>query len=439
MRILIIIFVVTFKIPNCFLAQTFNSNLSVALQNTLDSFQTTYNLKGISASVYIPIQGHWQGVTGVSHTGVPITPETCFGIASNTKLFTGVLVLKLAENGLLSLDDSLHQYLPNFNNIDSNITIRQLLNHTSGLSDVNIPGYADSMLKDPNRIFTPTEIISWVGPPLSAPGEQWYYCNTNYLLAGLIAESVGQTNFSQLLRNNILNPLQLDSTYLAVYESLPLFIAHPWQGGLDFSATPRTSINSAAWSAGAMYSNSSELVQWYKSLMNGEIINQNSLAEMTTFVGSGSYGIGISKVTINGRIIWQHGGTIWGGYNSFMMYDVESGSVICVLINQLPAQAFQVAIKLLDAIAPYTIANVDVNDALSLEIFPNPAHDNLQVDIKKSGHISYKITSNSGIKLLEGTLTQVENVVSLSDLHNGVYFITLKDNDRQATYKLIKN
>ena len=173
--------------------------------------------------------------------------------------------------------------------------------------------------------------------------------------------------------------------------------------------------------------------------MNGEIINQNSLAEMTTFVGSGSYGIGISKVTINGRIIWQHGGTIWGGYNSFMMYDVESGSVICVLINQLPAQAFQVAIKLLDAIAPHTIANEDVNDELSLEIYPNPVHDNLQVDVKQSEHISYKITSNSGIKLLEGTLTQIENVVSLSALHNGVYFITLGDNDRQATYKVIKN
>jgi len=77
--------------------------------------------------------GTWKGVTGISHTGTPITSDMLFGIVSNTKLFTGVLLLKLAENNMIHLNDSLHQYLPTFNNIDSNITIRQLLNHTTRL------------------------------------------------------------------------------------------------------------------------------------------------------------------------------------------------------------------------------------------------------------------------------------------------------------------
>jgi len=419
-------------------AQSFDPNLSADLQYTIDSFRTAYNLKGISASVYVPNQGTWQGVTGESHSGVPITPQTGFGIASNTKLFAGVLLLKLAENGLLSLDDSLHQHLPTFNNVDSSITVRQLLNHTSGLSDVNIPGYADSMLADPNRVFTPTEIISWVGPPLSDPGTDWYYCNTNYLLAGLIAESVTGQSFSQLLRDSILTPLQLDSTYLAVYESSSVVAAHPWQGGMDFSSTPRTSINSAAWSAGAMYSTSGEMAQWYRALMNGEVLNQNSLNEMTTFVGSGSYGVGISESTILGRTIWQHGGTIWGGYNSSMMYDVQSGSVICVLINQLPAQAFQVAIQLLSDLVNNSVS-IEENTAEIIEIYPNPTTEKVQIDLKNADVLPYEVRSKNGMKLLEGIVSKEANEISFSNLAQGTYFITLKSSPKNRLIKVIRN
>ena len=145
-------------------AQTFDPILANELQNKIDSIRTVNNLKGISACVIYPGVGTWKGVTGISHTGFPITSDMEFGIGSNTKLFTGVLLLKLAENNIINLDDSIHQYVPNFNNVNPNITIRQLLNHTSGLADVNnVIGYSDSILSNPNRIFTPTEVMSWVG------------------------------------------------------------------------------------------------------------------------------------------------------------------------------------------------------------------------------------------------------------------------------------
>jgi len=419
-------------------AQSFDPNLSADLQYTIDSFRTAYNLKGISASVYVPNQGTWQGVTGESHIGVPLTPQTGFGIASNTKLFAGVLLLKLAENGLLSLDDSLHQHLPPFNNVNNTITVRQILNHTSGLSDVNIAGYADSMMADPNRVFMPTEIISWIGPPLSAPGTNWNYCNTNYLLAGLIAESVTGQSFSQLLRDSILTPLQLDSTYLDVYETSSVVAAHPWQGGMDFSATPRTSVNSAAWSAGGMYSTSCEMAQWYRALMNGEVLNQNSLNEMTTFVGSGSYGVGISESTILGRTIWQHGGTIWGGYNSSMMYDVQSGSVICVLINQLPAQAFQVAIQLLNDLVSNSVGIPEQNMKI-IEVYPNPTSEKVKIDLKDADVVSYEVKSKNGTTLFEGILTKDENEISLSFLAQGIYFISVKSGSYSEVFKVIRN
>lgn len=150
--------------------QSFPTDLSKTLQKQIDSLRTNNNYRGISACVYSPIHGTWQGVSGFSHAGTPISNGMAFGIASNTKLFTAVMVLKLVENHRLKLDDSLHQYLPSFKNIDTNITIRQLLNHTTGLDDVtNVPGYPDSMMQDPNRVFTATELMGWTGNPCLPP------------------------------------------------------------------------------------------------------------------------------------------------------------------------------------------------------------------------------------------------------------------------------
>jgi D-alanyl-D-alanine carboxypeptidase len=364
-------------------AQPFDPVLAAKLQNTLENMATTNNLKGISACVLYPGVGTWKGVTGLSHAGAPITPEMEFGIASNTKLFTGVLLLKLAENNLLHLDDPISDYLPAFNNVPSAITIRQLLNHTSGLADVtSVPGYPDSVLSNPNRIFSPAEVISWIGPPLFAAGTGWSYCNTNYLLAGMVAESASGRLYGRLLRDSLLAPLQLDSTFLDVYDSIPYTAAHPWQGGIDNNSIPRKALNSAAWAAGAMYSTAGEMARWYQGLMGGQILQPGSLSEMTTFVGSGNYGIGLYETTVLGRTVWQHGGTIWGGYNSSMMYDTASGIVLCVLINQNPGQAFPVARQLLATIINNPVSALETaSEEATLSIHPNPAQDRVEIEL----------------------------------------------------------
>jgi D-alanyl-D-alanine carboxypeptidase len=94
--------------------QTFSPVLSSRLQTKLDSMKTAYNIKGISASVVYPGQGLWQGTNGFSFNNAPITSDMKFGIASNTKLFTAVTLLKLAENNIINIDDSLHEWLPTF-------------------------------------------------------------------------------------------------------------------------------------------------------------------------------------------------------------------------------------------------------------------------------------------------------------------------------------
>tara|TARA_B100001939_G_scaffold158522_1_gene137000 strand:- start:66 stop:1385 length:1320 start_codon:yes stop_codon:yes gene_type:complete len=419
-----------------YFSQVINLSLAEALQDKIDSIQNENNLQGISAAVLIPGEGQWAGVNGFSHNGNPISSDMEFGIASNTKLFTGVLMLKLIENNLFNLDDSIYQFIPSYENIDSTITIRQLLNNTSGLADVtSVEGYPDSILSDPNRMYTASELMTWAGPPSFAPGTGWEYCNTNYLLCGMIAEATTGFSYAQLLRDSILDPLDLDSTFLDVYEIIPYTIAHPWQGGMDNYSIPRTSLNSAAWSAGAMYSTSEEMIHWYDHLFNGDFLNASSFNEMTTFVGSGNYGIGISEVTINGRIVWQHGGTIWGGYNSSMMYDTETGVIICVLINQLPAQAYLVAIQLLQTILNNSDLNQgELNDVNAPFLYPNPTSNIVHIDVEKENLIRMDLLNSKGqiIKIIHAT------EFDISDLPRGLYYVKILTKSKEVSYRLVR-
>lgn len=417
-------------------AQPFDPVLASKLQDAIDSIRTSNNIKGISACVIYPGIGTWKGVSGVSHFGTPINSNMEFGIASNTKLFTGVLMLKLAENGLLSLEDSLHEHLPTFNNIDSNITIRQLLNHTSGVDDVtSVPGYPDSILNDPNRIYTAAELITWAGPPLFAPGTDWNYCNTNYLLAGMIAESVTGQAYGQLLRDSILTPLQLDSTFLDVYDSVLFAAAHPWQNGFNNNSIPRKSLNSAAWAAGAMYSTSGEMAQWYDALMNGQVLIPSSFQELTTFVGSGNYSMGIAETSVINRTVWCHGGSIWGGYSSSMMYDTTDGIIICVLTNQLPAPAFQTSVQLLSTMVnnPVGLAEGLIKTP-SFQVYPNPASDRISIEDPLKLVKEVQIFHPGGQLMCSYDTTEF----SISSLPIGIYFMFVNTASGVYVSKVVK-
>ncbi len=399
-------------------AQRFDPFLSERLQKKLDSLKTAYAITGISASILLPGEDWWKGTTGVSKGTVQIKSDMEFGIASNTKLFTAVTLLKLAEQQILGLDDSLHQWLPQQANIDPNITIRQLLNHTSGLADYNnFAGYPDSILSNPNRIFTPGELIQWVGPPLFAAGTSWDYCNTNYLLAGMIAESATGRKIAPLIRENILNPLQLDSTFFDVQETVTGTIANPWQMGIDIGSIPRNSLNSAAYSAGAMYSTSSEMAQWYQKLMGGALLQPTSFQQMTTFVGSGNYGLGLSKIVVAGRTCFAHGGSI-RGYASFMLYDTTTKATICVLMNSNPAPARLVAEQLLLTMASFPLSSGEPSGAKAHVLpYPNPCATLLHV----AGARGYEIYNSQGQLILQSAAATTE--INVETLPQGLYYL----------------
>lgn len=330
-------------------AQTFNPLLASMLQDTLNTYVSQIsNIKGMSAGVYVPGQGIWKGVAGVSHSGQPITDDMRFGIASNSKLFTSVMMLILAESNVLSLEDPLSDWISVSNpNISPTITIRQLLNHTSGVSDPFFAApWLDTINNNATRVFTPQEVLGWVGAPLFSAGTDWGYSNTNYVLAGMVAESASGYSLSTLIRDSILTPLNMDSTFIDVEEPVNGTLAHRWWNRivnpttLDYHDTSRVALNSAVSYAGSIFSTSSEMVQWYNALFDGQLLGQSSMDELTTFVSTANpnyqYGLGLSTDITQGYGYWEHGGRTWG-YKSKMMHDTCLHVSVAGLTNSDPS------------------------------------------------------------------------------------------------------
>ena len=337
-------------------AQTFNPQLATMLQDTFDTYVSMIpSIKGMSASVYVPGQGTWKDVSGVSYAGQPITLDMEFGIASNTKVFVSTAMLMLAEDGIISLDDSLHEWLPVYPNINSNITIRQLLNHTSGISDpIFVSPWMDTIMAHPSRVFTPVEVLGWVGAPQFPAGTSFGYSNINYILAGMIAEIATGYHISKIIRDSILTPLDMDSTFYDVEEAEVGVISHRWWNSVDFNDTSRVGINTAAGCAGALFSTSSEMAQWYHALFSGQFLNQSSMTELTTFLPTSNptydYGLGLSRETTQGYTYWGHGGDTWG-YKSKMIYDTCTGTAVCGLSNSFPSGLSAVVFMLYRVVA----------------------------------------------------------------------------------------
>ncbi len=322
---------------SCAANAQFNANLAAKLQQTLDTQVAAFpETKGVSASVYYPGQGVWKGASGLSHAGVPITTDMEFGLASNTKLFTAVAVMKLVDAGILNLNDPLHKWLPPFTNVDSMVTLRQLLNHTSGINDVFTTASQAYIEANPSHVFTTAEVMSYIGTKLFNRGTSYGYSNTNYILAGMIVESATGQSIAKIIRDSLLTPLQLDSTFYDHKETVLGTIAHPWHNGTDGFTISRTALNTLGTCAGSMYSTSGEMAQWYQALFSGQVVSANSLREITTFVSSGNYGFGVLSMQLFGRTVWSHGGSNTG-YKSRMFYDPQIKATVCGLSNSNPS------------------------------------------------------------------------------------------------------
>lgn len=285
--------------------------------------------------------------TTVEGQDSPPAADTRFRAASNTKTFTGTLVLQLVDEGLLSLSDPVSKFEPNVPNGDQ-ITVEMLLAMRSGLLDYTATeGFSTAVLANPQRVWQPEELLalSFAEPPLFAPGAEVNYSNTNYVLLGLIAEQVTGVELPKLFGERLLAPLELDATVFPALADAA--IPAPNSNGYGYGyADPDgkalenvTDTNpSIAWAAGAMISTADDLANWVDALAQGELLKPetqaarlDSLTTVATNPETGQtteYGMGLAR--INGLL--GHNGRL-PGFTSYMGADPQRGVTVVLWAN----------------------------------------------------------------------------------------------------------
>ena len=322
---------------------SFDTVWAAQFQAAIDNSVAAYDVQGISVAIYIPGQGTFIGVAGESHAGLPITPDMQFGIGSNSKLFTAVVVMKLVEEGVLSLDDRIGDWLPDYQYIDPDITIRQLLNHHSGINDFeqelfphdNFLTAMDTFIYGPQVFYQPGEVLAMLNPPNFPAGEKYSYSNTNYLIAAMIVEAASGESFIDKLHEYILDPLDLDSTFAAAWEGPNGNVAEAWHLGDNIGNVPNLAAHSMYLGSGNIFSTANEMVQWFDNLFTGNVLTEQSLDEIRNFDGASFYGMGLQWVhypTEPDVGVYEHGGWV-PGYTSDCAFDVSRKASLAFLGN----------------------------------------------------------------------------------------------------------
>lgn len=248
--------------------------------------------------------------------GLPVDAETTFRIGSITKQFTAASIMLLVQAGKIHLDDRLAAYLPNAPHANE-VTLRELLTHTSG-----IPGYTelegfDAAAKLP---ATPAQVVATVAraPLAFAPGTDWEYSNTNFILLGMVIEKVSGEPYEQFVTDHILTPLHL--AHASFWN--PLLVEH--DAAVGYSSMPFEPVLHTldwnwdwAWAAGGLNTDAADLARWDAALDSGRVVTAASFAEMSTpqHLKNGKnthYGFGLGIGTFLQRKVVAHSGGVPG-------------------------------------------------------------------------------------------------------------------------------
>lgn len=318
------------------------------------------SVPGAIVLVDVPGQGEWVTALGMGdlQSEEPMDADDHVRIASITKSMTASIILQLVDEGELSLDDPVSTFVPMVPN-GANITVRQLLSMTSGLADYF--GNEDFMIRadaDLTREWTNEELLNYAFemPPLFAPGQDYDYSNTNYVLLGMIIQQLTGADLPSVYKERLFDKLGMqDTAYPPLTDTS---IAAPHANGYDFvtfqslaraqeaaeagdtqnaqvaarpGATPRdvTDLNpSLAMAAGAATSSAADLKTWIKEVATGTLLTPESQQQRFDFQGR-NYGLGVDKIA-PGAV--GHNGEILG-FQSFAAFYPETQATVIVLTN----------------------------------------------------------------------------------------------------------
>ena len=270
-----------------------------------------------------------------------------FRAGSMAKPFVSTVALQLVGEGRLSLSDTVEHWLPGALPYGDHVTLRQLLNHTSGVPDNQAPVEAEWLKGNMTHSWAPRTLVAFVAakPQDFAAGTSWAYSNTNYMLAGLIIERVTGHRLGDELRRRILDPLHLRDTSFPVNESVIAGAHANGAASVQGSVRDVTVLNpSGTWGAGNIVSTATDVAHFWRALLGGRLLAPAQLAAMKSTVPliKGStvrYGLGIFQWPSACGPLWGHGGDIAGYSNRFQnTEDGKRQAGVVVTMNPMPAQ-----------------------------------------------------------------------------------------------------
>ncbi len=330
-------------------ADSSNTNLNNSKYQALLNEITGSGVVGITMSVYNTNNGIWLGASGKSdlHNNIDLKSCNISRMGSTIKMFTATTILKLQEEGKLNINDKISSYLSG-DNIDKienadKATIKQLLQHSSGIYNY-IPNlkFQTASLNDLLKEWKADDLLKYAHNKSAyfQPDEDVTYSNTNYILLGLLIEKIEGKPLYQVFDEKLFTPLGLTLTQFAGKNHVPDGIA---RGYIDLYSNLQVieSTYNSGWdyytADGGLTSNPYDMNVFFRELMNGQIINSNSLSEMLTFKTPKNtdpdffpiyYGLGIFKIETSQGIAYMHSGDAIGYYANMLYFPNDSTTVV---------------------------------------------------------------------------------------------------------------
>jgi D-alanyl-D-alanine carboxypeptidase len=288
----------------------------------------------------------WRGVSGVAELGTarPVPVNGRFRIASVTKTYLATVVLQLVGEGRVRLEDTIGRWLPGVVPNSDRITVRQLLQHTSGVYDytyrfAEIFPSTGELVRQRYRHWSLEDLVALtVGqPPVFEPGTSSSYSNTNYILLALIVQRIAHQGFREAIERRVLRPLRLRDTELPgdnpeikgrhSHGYLPVA-----QGGATVPIDITSFNMTIASSAGEMISTPADVNRFFRALMTGCLLPPAMLEQMLANPIDG-YGLGIEQIQVNrGEVLWGKGGNFFG-FNTLAMTTADGQRQLAVFVN----------------------------------------------------------------------------------------------------------
>ncbi len=324
-----------------------NHPKAAAIQAIMDDY-TRKGVPGVSIAIK-DREGVWEGASGYSkiETNQKLRIGLIHPAASVTKIYIAIAVLKLFESGLLKLDAPITQYLPDSitNKISKSdsITVRMLLNHTSGVPDyINNIDFRFYRFNNLSTGWKVEKALSFAfdKPLLFNPGSDFMYSNNNYILLSLLIEHVTKEKEGVWLQKNLFEPLGLYNTYYKIQpqylQGLSMFdfyIDRYGDGRLENVTNPSKNEIESELGDGGLVAGSVDFVNFMDALMNKKIISSQLLDQMKEFGAKSEYGLGLETgFNYNHKIQYGHQGAVFGGY-SLLLYFEEQKTSLFISIN----------------------------------------------------------------------------------------------------------